>query len=337
LGGRAMTGTHRIACLAVALVIAACRQTVVFERQDGGAGSIADFCLDGDRDSLHYSVRTPQVIVALDRSMAMNAPFGTTTQVAAAVSALGVAAERYQSFVQFGYIEFPGVSVFCQDSQGCCPGDFQGFYGDPASLLSRARRCDRPGDPGCISSYERPTAAALAACRQEYVDRGPTDRGQYVLLVTDGEPTCTGGGEGCAAATMVGNLRNLFIKTFVVALGNIGYDPCLRTMALSGDVHTGTPPFYYSATSPDTLTTTLSDIVGDVASDACHLEIRDGFESQEQVALFVDNVELARGGPDGWEFDDKNWPWITLRGAACRSLIEGPEGSLDVLHCSENQ
>jgi len=137
--------------------------------------------------------------------------------------------------------------------------------------VSEARRCDFPM-PGCVSSFERPTKAALDTCKEAYVQRGATNHSQYVLLVTDGEPTtCSGGSSGCTASTTAGNLRAIDVKTLVVVLGNVPEHDCLRNIALSGDADTGRDPFYYSATSPETLKTAIMTIIGSAARDACHV------------------------------------------------------------------
>lgn len=330
-----MNARHRIACCLLALTLGTCRQTVVFDRDgDGGPGNPANFCLDGKRVTVRVTPRTPEIIVALDRSASMSAPFGATSisEVEAALVALGAAAERYQTLVQFGFLEFPGTRFGCTDTQGCCSGEVGGFFSDPVSFMSESRRCDY-ARPGCVNnSFERPTTVALDTCRDEYADRGFTNHSRYVLLVTDGEPTtCSGGNNGCPAATTASNLRAADIKTLVVVLGDVAEHDCLRNIALTGDADTGRDPFYYSATSPDTLRDTILNIIGSAARDACQLEVRDPIYNPDQVGLFWSNVALARG-PQGWDID-KDRSWITLRGAACEDFLEGPAGELDVYEC----
>jgi len=330
-----MNGRVRIACCYLALALGACRQTVVFDRNgDGGPSNAANFCLEGRKVNVRVDPRKTEVIVALDRSASMSAPFGATSisEVEAALEALGAAAERYQTLVQFGFVEFPGTRFGCTDTQGCCSGEVDGFFGDPVSFVSEARRCDFPM-PGCVSSFERPTKAALDTCKEAYVQRGATNHSQYVLLVTDGEPTtCSGGSSGCTASTTAGNLRAIDVKTLVVVLGNVPEHDCLRNIALSGDADTGRDPFYYSATSPETLKTAIMTIIGSAARDACQLEVKDPIDDPNHVALFWSDALVARGNPQGWEFD-KNQSWITLRGAACDALLEGPRSELVVYEC----
>jgi hypothetical protein len=183
-----------------------------------------------------------------------------------------------------------------------------------------------------VPSEQRPTSAALNVCREAYAKRGPTNHTQYVLLMTNGQPTCTG--SGCQAATTASNLRAADIKTIVVILGTISEHDCLSTIAITGGADIGRDPFYYSATSPDTLTATVLNILGSVAHDACQLDVYDTINDPDQVGVFWNNDGLPKGGLQGWDLD-KNHYRITLQGEACERLLEGPVGELDVYECQE--
>ena len=336
-----MNGRHRIACCCLALALAACRQTVVFERVDGSLpDDFAHYCVDGDRDVLQYMLRPPNVIVALDRSSSMNAPFGATTEVRAALTALDDVSLRYQTSVRFGYVEFPGVSSTpsCSDVYGCCAGRIWPPFNDYMAFQYTAHTCDKPSFECVTSSEERPTAEALRACFDAYRQPGTSAGNRYVLLITDDAPTCGGGvGSGCSAATMVMNLRDASVRTYVVVLGGVTNNDCLKAMAFAGGTETGASPYYYSAVSPEMLSTTISKIAGTIAKDVCRLELWDPVADPDQVALFLGTSRLKRGGPDGWDFDDKNGEWVTLQGAACEQLVAAPAGTLDVYHCAEHR
>ena len=153
--------------------------------------------------------------------------------------------------------------------------------------------------------------------------------------MTDGAPTC--GGSGCSAAQMITNLRSANVITFVVVLGNVTSDQCLGTMALSGGAATMDSPFYHPAISPETLSTTVSKIVGTIAEDACSLELWDPVADPDQISLFLDTSRITKGGPNGWDFADKDRTWITLQGTACEKLHAAPAGALDVYRCTERR
>jgi len=323
-----MNGRHRIASCCLVLVLGACRQTVVFDR--GGA----NFCEGGDSDPVQYSQRIPELVVALDRSWSMTITrLGTAnmTELEAALASLDAASYRYEYLVRLGFIDFPGNSP-CQDSYECCAGDWTGFFfGDAREFQLQAWHCENPigGAQQCLDSVERPTAAALKACRKEF-DVRPTNRSRYVLLITNGEPTCSGG-VGCAAGTAVTDLRSAAVTTFVVVVGDVGEDACLRNMATSGDPSRLTPPFYRLATSPDMLTMTVSTIFEQVARDACQLDLRVPIDDPDQLGLFLDGVGITRGGVDGWLFDETQQA-IKLQGASCRAFLDSPT-ELDVRRC----
>jgi hypothetical protein len=338
-----MNGRHLIACccLALAPALGACRQTVVFDRGGGGGspGDIANFCTGGDVDPVEYGQRTPELVVALDRSWWMSANrfgVGNMSHLEAALASLDLASERFEYLVRLGFIDFPGTGSGCLEQYGCCAGEWFGFFfADARSFQLKARHCEASGSPQCIESEERPTAAALNACRAEFELRGPTNRSRYVLLVTNGEPTCSGA-LGCAAGTAVTSLRSAMVTTFVVVVGTVGYDSCLRNMATSGDPSRLTPPFYRSATSPEALTSTISSIVEQVARDACQLDLRVPIDNPEQLGLFQDGDGIPKGGADGWTFDDKSHEGIKLQGASCRAFLESPS-ALDIRRCTERR
>jgi hypothetical protein len=331
-----MNARHRIACCLLALALATCRQTVVFNRDGGGSpGDLVDFCSGGDSDPVDYSRRTPELVVALDRSWSMSVTrlgVANTTELEAALASLDAASDRYEYLVRLGFIDFPGASAGCQESYGCCAGEWIGFFFDDAtSFQLKARHCEDPRAQ-CIEADERPIAAALNACRAEFELRGPTNRSRYVLLITNGEPTCSGA-VGCTAGTAVTSLRSAMVTTFVVVVGAVAEDACLRNMATSGGDPSGLPPrFYRSATSPEALIATVSTIFEQVARDACQLDLWVPIDDPNQLGLFLDGVGITRGGVDGWLFDDKSHEGIKLQGASCRAFLDNP-GALDIRWC----
>jgi hypothetical protein len=112
---------HRVLLSGLALALGGCRQTVVFN-PGGTPNDLAKLCVDGLPANVPYELRSPSVIVALDRSSGMNAPLGSMTAVSASLIALNEAALHYQTSVRFGFVEFPRVSFGCSDSYGCCAG-----------------------------------------------------------------------------------------------------------------------------------------------------------------------------------------------------------------------
>jgi hypothetical protein len=334
-----MTARHRIACCCLVLALGACRQTVVFDRGGaaGSPGDVVNFCAGGDSDQVQYNQRTPELVVALDRSWTMSITrlgAANLTELEAALASLDAASDRYEYLVRLGFIDFPGANMDCQEPYGCCAGDWNGlFFGDAREFQLKARHCEDPKAPPqqCFDADERPTAAALNACRAEFELRGPTNRSRYVLLITNGEPTCSGA-FGCAAGTAVTNLRSAMVTTFVVVVGTVGDDACLRNMATSGDPSRLTAPFYRSATSPEALTTTVETIFEQVARDACQLDLRAPIDDPNELGLFLDGFGIMRGGLDGWLFDDKSHQGIKLQGASCQSFLDS-SGALDIRRC----
>jgi hypothetical protein len=329
-----MNGTYRIACCCLALALGACRQTVVFDRTGGGGDP--EFCIEGEERELSYTPRSPSVMVALDRSVSMTgafSPTAATAKLTAALTALDDVSLQYRRSVRFGFVAFPGAGFICSDmTNTCCAGQATRPFADRDSFFYAAHACDGPM-PGCISTDQRPTAAALNACRETYAMVGGSNGSRYVLLLTDGEPTCGNGGGCDAAFDRLTRLSNDGVSTFVVVLGNVAESECLSQMALLGNTDSAEPPFYHPATSPDALTAKVADIVGSIATGACQLELNDPVDDTNQVGLFLDNKGVARGGPDGWDFDDNRRDRITLRGAACQKFLASAANALDVRRC----
>jgi hypothetical protein len=284
---------------------------------------------------LYATPEAPEVILALDRSPAMSASFGNTTQIGAAQDALMEVVTKYQrQIVSFDYVEFPFADFNCSQNYGCCVSQVAPI--DPRSFKNMLHRCD---GGGCPASSERPTGQALGACANYYSSQfGSGSAKRYVVLVTDGPPTpdCSvgNGAAGCRETTIVRDLRAISgvpVETAVVVLGNLD-DPCLSDIATFGGWGTN-PPFYYSAATPDGLATTLNSVIGAMVTDACHLDLGGSPDNPNQVVLLLNGAIIPRG--DGWQFDDSSHTHITLSTSACLAFLDNPE-SLGLLGCTSS-
>jgi hypothetical protein len=330
---------------------AGCRQTVVLDTgggsgQDGSAGGETGGFFDHDAfdwcESLSPIPRASDVVIAVDHSTAMQMPFGAGTRLDSIQQQLLPLVQSYQMVVLFGYLEFPGSLQSCQGGGtggvvGCCAGDVYGPIPNAFPLIESevTPACDASnGSPACIPFAQRPTAEALSRARQAYMDLGfdQSGRNRYVLLLTGGEPTCapdgTPGSACMAARSEASKLINLpsGVKTVVVAIGpELASSNCLDLIALSGGASLQNEPKYYLARTPTDLAQILSGIVGQIAQDACHLDLpRQPQGGTDGVGLFINGMQIPRGGNDGWDFDNGSPFKITLRGNACTTLLAGP-------------
>ena len=321
----------------VLLACAACQQTVLFELPgDGAAGaSGADgggFCPGGQPFFSQPKPESPMVIVVLDRSTNMDAPFGATatSQISAALNALDAVVSEYQA-ISFGYVEFPVATFGCSPTTSCCASQVTVPSQGSTSFDFAAHRCDTRSNMGCAMSAERPVGDALMNIGEAFTQG---IAGQYILIITDGEPTCTGG--TCQEAMQVSAFRLQGVKTAVVVLGNVTDGACLVQLAQTGGMESGGNTFY-SATTLDDLTSTLKMIVGgQIAPGACTLDLRPP-DNPDQVALSIAGSPITRGGPDGWAFVDNSHTQIKLSGASCQALLDSPAGSVGLVGCSSGR
>ncbi len=339
-----------LGCALLAGALAACQQTVVLDdrppdaggqgtggsRGDGGGkggSGPSDASTDGrcfGGQVLSYSVDVPQILVALDRSSAMNASFGTTDQLHAALSAIQADVSKYSGShnsrppIQFYFLDFPDTASDCNASSGCCPSDVTSSYGD----FQNAATCNGSG-PMCLQSTDRPIAAALGRAYEYYAfSSGPPHSNErYVLLVTDGDPqgACPSNNTACTdAETAVAELSSgsVGVTTEVVAIGADA--PCLNELATATGV---VPSPYYVAPGPNDLPKSIDQIVGTVAQNGCRLTLSAPPTSGHLSIAFDGIPEPQDPGTtgNGWNYDNNTR--VFLHGTLCQSFLQSSPNS----------
>jgi hypothetical protein len=305
--------------------LAACRQTVVIDLSgvDGGAPSEGGTFCSGPPAEVR--VQPTQVIVALDRSSAMNVRFGDSTVLATARDALDLYAARYQKVVNFGYVEFPGGSV-CSGQAGCCASTPKAPSPNYVVFDMALHACDQNSFPSCSTAgYQRPTVPALTGCEVAFSSPMP-DTSRYVLLITNGAPDCGAGqNSGCADAqtTITEMLRN-FVSTVVIAPGQL--DPnasdCLAEMAINGGANNY--PGFHPAQNQTDLGNAIDEVIHGFAMDACQLTMTMRIQDPDRVGVTWKDAQIPRDRNTGWELVGNGFT-IFLHGQWCDHLIEdGP-------------
>jgi len=312
----------------VCLPAAGCMQTVYLSNLDAGTGQDGFPFGGGDHPGfgqcgqVYFTPHTPDVILMVDRSTAMQVPFGnsSTRFVAAQTTLKGLVPAN--PAVHFGYGQFPSPNGCGQgpgSSDGCCAGDI--YRPSSNSLMAFDRfiqGCDRAP---CVST-QRPIGDALMHCRIAYDQLDQNVK--YVLLVIGGDPNCTNDATtACSDAQgEAAKLSNAGIPTFVVAVGDeLASDDCLNNLAVAGNRPLGGSQSYYLATTPSDLTSALSNIIHKMARDACTFDL--GFNSggTDKLMVFFHNNPVNHDSGNGWDFDNGNMFRITLYGDACDSFI----------------
>lgn len=185
-----------------------------------------------------------------------------------------------------------------------------------------------------------PTTAAIKAATAYYQSLND-GHGHYLLLATDGMPTCNGGilgantDDSANAEAAVSAATAAGIKTFVVGIGNDpAGDATLTQMAINGgepDTSSGSPTYYQVNTTSD-LTTVLQNAAGSIVS--CTYDLTVAPTDPTLVSIDDNNGNQIPHDPthmDGWDFGPNNMS-IVFYGAACTALQSGVTSSISAVY-----
>jgi hypothetical protein len=172
---------------------------------------------------------------------------------------------------------------------------------------------------------------AAAAYMATLTDPNP----KYLLLATDGEPTCnpdlpanmmnTADSEGAQMA--VTNALNMGFKTFVVGIGDTMGAATLDQMAINGGMpQTGAATSFYQVTDTASLVAALQTILGRVGS--CQFNIGrapNSMTSNEMIDVFGDGMPIPRDTThtDGWDYSNADHTAIEVFGPRCEAVKAG--------------
>ncbi len=290
---------------------------------DAPIGPLMPECTTPTDAAVNLNASVVDVLIVFDGSESMGIGFGSGTRYSVVADVLSQLVDDYQGRIRFGFAQFPGSDALCSDQTvaGCCAG----------TPTVRVAPNNGVAVKEAIENVlplagNTPTALALRNAHDyyagfiDYVDQ------RYVLLATDGLPSCTlsgalssnqpGNGSGSAsdacqdAVAQVQTLVGDNIKVLVLAVGaELTDDPagppnCLDQMAQEGGMPQSTAGRgYYSAASPESLQVTLEHIFGGVERTSCLLELDPAPPSPTLVAVYLDGEQIPRNPDNGWDFD----------------------------------
>jgi hypothetical protein len=245
--------------------------------------------------------------------------------------------DTYQSRIRFGFARFPDQDALCPGLPvaGCCvgrPSESDWIApGDPARVQQALRTLPPP-------QGNSPLASALKRVPEYF---GYDDSPRYVLLATDGMPSCTLSGglsssqpvdggmpAGCqdalAQVQILSAVHN--IEVIVLAVGGEADDPsgplqCLDQIArASAMAQAEGEQGYYSVTSREALQQTISKEVFDMAEPlSCELSLKDTFIRQMRV--YLDGQEIPNSRDNGWDFATPgSYENVQIFGEYCRRI-----------------
>jgi hypothetical protein len=310
-------------------------------RFDGGHPDLSGFCQGGQIARLQIMMRTPDVIISVDRSASMQAWFGTGTRLQVIQQQVKALIDKYAKHVFFGYQEFPsplggtgsmGMGT-CGYGQGCCAGDVTPPTYNNVHAIERAiGACDN-NTTGCVQP-QRPIGDALAKCARTFsTSTSMNDTGhRYVLLLTGGDPNCQGPDPMATpcdnAVTQVTQLRSNLIDTAVFGVGDGAIDAaCLDSLASLGGFDTGGPLPYHLAKTPTELSASLAPLIDGIAQEACTIDVLSPPADPSNVALFFDGLGVPVDAINGWDFDRSNVT-LTVHGTYCTAMLKSNQVEL---------
>jgi len=298
---------------------------------DGGGGDIPN-PTDGpicDEVAITAGSIPPNLMLVVDKSGSMRddtCAVGCNRKIDDAKTALTFLLNEGEGQIRFGWMPYPTDS-------SCGPGIVVTPCGDNTAQAIRLLVAALAQGGGT------PTGETLENANAD-TDLHDESRSNFVLLLTDGLPTCPVGQghdvteqDKTRALNAVTALHQAGIDTFVIGLGeavNDSGDPTLlNDMAVAGGRARAGAVKYYEANSLNELQTALQEIGGMVIG--CNLSLSVVPEEPNYLWVYFDGVPVPRDRNhiNGWDYDpDRNQ--INFYGPACDQLRSGQVGKVDI-------
>lgn len=281
---------------------------------------------------------TPDMLIVLDRSASMTDGDRWTHSVAAVQSITG----QLDGAIRFGLMLFPEY-IDCSkapDPLQCILDTVIGSDGTcAAGKINVPIALDAADDIAGILDTATPdggtpTSASLDVALTQLTagsaDPDATPAPKFVLLVTDGQPSCPNG-MGLSTATSeerqadreltvasIDKLKEAGVTTYV-----IGYDTQEFADAMDEFARHGGTDHHRAVENEAELLTEFQQIAGEVVSCSFVLEMEPPDPSYVLVTL--DDQQVNLNDENGWTISGRT---VTLSGAACDKLRDGTDHKL---------
>jgi hypothetical protein len=280
--------------------------------------------------------QVPDMMIVLDRSGSME----EGGRWDPSVSAVRKITTDLQARIRFGLALFPESEDFTWMSSGTNGGITVSFGGGSGCAPGKVVVPIAPMNAGPIGTQldmtqpngGTPTSETLMKLVADYADMEPAPDMQphpkFVLLVTDGAPTCPNGrGEDTnqadidASYAAIDALTERGVKTFV-----IGYDTAtpgneMLAQVLDGFAQRGGTgdQMHRPVEDEASLTAALESITATISS--CSFTLDKAPERANYVLVTLDGKQLNLDDPNGWRMsDDKT---VEIVGEACNTFKTG--------------
>lgn len=296
----------------------------------------------------------PDILIVLDRSGSMNdginnmpcRPDGGTTgptmscgpesKWALTIPAITQVVGETDTEVNWGLKFFPDNTNACNVNTTALvpigPGNAAAIAAEIATATA--------ANGGVVPFNGTPTRSAATGATtymQTLTDMNP----KFILLATDGLPTCpmsgaggtmggAGAGDAAGATAAVAAAATAGFPTFVVGIATAGgtADTTLSEMANAGGLPRMGTPSYYPVTSAADLSAAIRTLVGVAAS--CTFQIgpaptTDGTTNLGKINVFGDGTEITRDPThtNGYDYTDATMNAIQVHGPLCDQILSG--------------
>lgn len=292
---------------------------------------------NGECDQVNFvSSRVPvSMILVLDRSKSMieNNTLDGITRWEAIVPAVTAAIEATNEGIHWGLKLYPES----QETGACEPETLTSDIHVPIAPLNA------DAVNGAINATEAlgdgtPTGHAIAAAA-DYLSTLSDDTQKYILLATDGVPSCDGSAsensEGARdyAVQEIGAAYAAGFPTFVIGVlgGSNSTTETLNRMAVAGGRTLSVNPVankFHLAESQDALINALQSITSQVAS--CVFPFDNPPPDPNNIAVRISGVDVDPGA-DGWRYTSDQHLGVELQGAACEQVRAANHAEIDMV------
>jgi hypothetical protein len=294
----------------------------------GGPGSDAGYINDApvcNLQNIKLEKVPPELLLVLDRSSSMNripvgAPVGSmATLWTDALGAVDEVVKSTQTAVQWGLKMFP-VPTGCMVADGT---EIPIAANNYDMVIGKAKMTGTNTTSGG-NTGGTPTDTAMAKATA-YLMSLPSKNPKYIVLATDGQPTCAAGVSadlnlaGPATINAIKAAGAAGFKTYVIGIAIEGSLVTLNEMADAGGVPRMDPAnrFYPVANRAD-LTAALNVITGQVSN--CIFPLDKAPPDKDAVAVKVDNERVPPSAMDGWSYTSAMNTAIQLNGSWCERV-----------------
>jgi hypothetical protein len=176
-----------------------------------------------------------------------------------------------------------------------------------------------------------PTAEAITNA-VAYMQTRTTTNPKYLLLATDGIPTCTIAKGPMQSVAAIAQAKAAGLPTFVLGVATSGTtaDTTLNDMATAGGEPRAAVPLYYPATNGKEIADALVQITTSLAS--CSFALDKAPPSPDDVAVNVGTTRVPRDKTqtNGWDYETGAMT-IRLFGTSCDILKSGQGGDVSII------